>query len=227
MNRDELFSWIDYHSSLNPDWTRRIGKVDRTRSDAWQRLFYGCSLEAAKQATDEMLAGQLQRPFEAEAHITAIASRARALSVSNTFDDDRFQTAVTCRLCHDQLFVSVVHPRMFALVESGAFTAWLEWHNAGQVGRQPGTKVFASAATWCRCRRAQAVAECEASERKAGRTSSAVMPTFDPKRFVQWTGNKAEMIEAVMNWKPANYQPAFDDWNGSSSEQEGFEWQEQ
>lgn len=220
MNGSDFRQWLAYHSTAFPDWGRMLSRVSHETTEAWRALLIGTKLEHAQQATDEMLSGELRRPYQSEAHITEIAKRAQALSSATFQQKDINQRTFLCIKCNDSGFVSIMHPETVARAQAGEFDRFLAWYHDGKHGRQPPLKGFKSAACWCRCRLAESNREWETNtyKRDPKRSMPRPMRVFDKDQDVEWTCDNAAMIAKAKNIKPRNHEPAFDEWNMEGSE---------
>ena len=226
MSPSDFRSWIEYHSSAFPDWAAQAAEAMRANSDtrdSWRGVLVGITLEAARQATDDMLAGRIRRPFNAEEHIPAIRTRAAQIVSATMPVRDTRETAHRCPLCVDTGFVTVLHPETIQRAQAGDYDAYRAWYEAGRLGRPPARIKWYTCAMWCGCiigeRQREKTADAGRSDSR--QASWSRMPVFDVDRHVKVIADTARMIEQAKEIKPANYVTDFDSWNGR---EEGATW---
>lgn len=196
MSHDEFLLWMEYHTSTFPDWGRQVSQLQsRTVTlNSWRKAFGTVSLASAKQATDEMLAGQ-HEPLEygLQGHVTNISKRAREIDVAKKRQAMRFdeEPRRRCVHCTDSGLVQVVD-------------------NASA-----DDEVLSRMAVWCGCERGEYLKRAE-DERRAGgcqHVPPRESPVYDPDVHVRWRYDQQVMREELGRIKPANYERSFDDWN--------------
>ena len=126
MNQDEFISWADYHGKLFSGFAKWYAEQDREAVKAWERGLERLSLDAAKQASEEMLHGDLEEPRGYTKHLQSIRRRAYEIDRDNRpaeqgpqFIDG--QRVYSCRLCNDSGIVYIYHPMTVEAVMNGTF----------------------------------------------------------------------------------------------------------
>ena len=95
MKQTEFNDWLAFHSISFPSFGLLIGRVGRETIEQWRGITIGCSLDSMRQASVDMLAGRIAKPFRDEDHAVALANATRyGLSAGLVSDDpanwDRF-----------------------------------------------------------------------------------------------------------------------------------------
>lgn len=226
MSPSEFKSWIEYHSSAFPDWGTQAIEAMRASGntrDAWRGVLVGISLETARQATDDMLAGIIKRPFNVEEHIPAIRSRAVAITSATMPVRDTRPQSWRCHVCRDTGFVTVLHGKTVIEAQKGEYDAYAQWQLTSRIGRPPSLRKWYTCAMWCGCvigeRQRDKVAHAGRSDSR--QAAWAAMPVYDVDAHVRVTDDIAAMIEQAKHVRPANYVPGFDTFN---EREEGATW---
>lgn len=196
MTPDEFTDWVSYHGSTFPDWGRQVGQLaSRTATLAsWRKAFGNVSSASARQATDEMLTGQ-HEPLEygLQGHITFVTKRAREIDITKRRQAMRFdeEPRRRCVHCADSGLVQV------------ADNASID------------DEVLSRMAVWCGCGRGEYLKRAEDDRRANGcqHVPPRESPVYDPDRHVRWRHDQQAMREQLKTIKPANFEPAFDNWN--------------
>jgi hypothetical protein len=215
MNNGDFRSWLIYHAEAFPDWWVKVGNAAPDTLASWRGVLVGITLEAARQATDDMLAGRIKRPFAPEEHITAIRSRASAIVSATMPVRDTRVNAHRCPLCCDSGLVSVLSRQTVERAQAGEYGPYLRWCETGRIGRPPARLKWYTCAMWCGCsigeRQRDLVADAGRSDSR--QASWAAMPVYDVDRDVRVTDDAAEMIRRAMEVKPRNHVSDFDRFN--------------
>lgn len=226
MTPAEFRSWTEYHGSAFPDWAAQAVEAMRANGgtrDAWYGQMVGITLEAARQATDDMLAGRIRRPFAADEHIPAIRARASAIVTATMPLRDTRENTFRCPVCQDTGFVTVMHPSTVKRCQAGEYDAFVEWQIAGAIGRPPARPKWYTCALWCDCLTARRQREkvADAGRSDARQNAWALMPVFVSGQHVKASHNASEMILEAKEVRPANYVTDFDHFN-AQAEEAGF-----
>ncbi len=119
MTEQQFAEWIDYHSDAFPGLSDWFGRNQGT-VDHWQRAMLDVDLTAAKEATDLMLAGDIDQPRGYSEHVRVIRKNAREIAFMNDQRDRPKpvdgQPTFFCPLCKDRGTVVVLYPESIAAI---------------------------------------------------------------------------------------------------------------
>ncbi|HRF02177.1 MAG TPA: hypothetical protein PLI18_16795 [Pirellulaceae bacterium] len=217
MKQSDFNSWLAFHATSFPSFGTLIERVDSETIEQWRGITIGCSLESMRQASADMLAGRIAKPFRDEDHVRAVRDHAAKLTAAAIEPRDNRDRTFHCAICNDSAFVTVLAAKTVEHAQAGEYDDFAAWWRAGRIGRPPARRRWYECALWCGCRIGETqrskVADAARSDPRQG--AYARMPIYDPDRHVRVVYNVAAMIEDARTIKPANFEPAFAEWNGA------------
>ena len=223
MTPSEFHDWIHYHGEAYPQWEQFARSADMETASAWRGTLVGCSLDACKQATSDMLAGRIKKPFRDEDHIRAIRDQASRITAASIKPKDNRERSSLCPICQDSGFVSVLSPRTVSEAKRGLYDDFSRWLSSGVGGKPPARAKWYACALWCGCRigTTQRQRTEEAARSDARQAGWSAMPIYDPDRHVRVTHDLLEVIDAArrLEVKHHNHNSDFDDFNADISDQ--------
>jgi hypothetical protein len=144
VNTSEFREWTKQHSAAFPGIRKWFAEHQETVAH-WQAAMVDVDLEAARQATCEMLSGDLEAPRGYSEHVRTVRRRAKELQLFGVRAERDFrridgEEVFDCALCRDSGFVLVL--------DSGTGQALLDWARNGEEGVKPPIKPTSVA---CEC----------------------------------------------------------------------------
>ncbi len=127
MNAPDVIHWLNYHSAVFDDFGNWYASLQddarETLTITWQRQLQRIDLDAAKAATDAMVAGDIKKPFHASDTLAAIMPEARRQktfrlkSIPAVVKEQRF----SCLTCRDTGWAVCWSPVSMRAVRDGTF----------------------------------------------------------------------------------------------------------
>jgi hypothetical protein len=97
MNLSDTKLWVEYHSELCRywgDWVKAMPKGGKNINIAlWQKMFTNIDLADAKQASDDMITGVIEQPYNVEEHAKAVKAGADAIRHARNNDISEYDRA--------------------------------------------------------------------------------------------------------------------------------------
>ena len=125
MNATDFETWLDYHGELFPSLSSWLeNRIAKGVVRGWKKAMARTDLADAKQSSDNMLAGDIRRPFLEEEHAAAIIKESRRLKTERLRDVPRKFTpggkeSYRCLECRDEGVRHVWHWRSLKAVQEG------------------------------------------------------------------------------------------------------------
>ena len=225
MRQSEFNEWLAHHVATFPSFGILVDRCGVETIEQWRGIAVGCTLDAMRQATDDMLAGRIQKPFRDEDHVRAIRDHATKITTAAIPPRDTRVRSHQCPLCFDTAFVTVLAPQTVQRAQEGEYDAYRAWLQDGRSGQAPARPKWYTCAVWCGCSigsRQRGIVE-HAGRSDSMQASWSRVPSYDPDKHIRVDHDLEQVIDAAKRIvvRPANYVSSFGDWN-QQLEEAGF-----